>query len=67
MELAALPVFLTESLPSLQTSQAQPEPNCSLPASANLATSSKAPLKSRTMADPSLPETWVLDGVRLRH
>ncbi len=66
MGVSALGVFSMASLPSFDTSQAQPEPNWVLPASASCLTSSSFEPKAAVMALSSLPPASVLEGVRLR-
>src|SRR6201999_4031554 len=62
----ALAVFWIDSLPPLETSQAQPEPNCVLPASASWAINSDVEPKSRAIALASSADGSVLAGERLR-
>ncbi len=52
----ALAVFSTDSVPPLDTSQTQPEPNCSLPAAANFSSSVSSESKSRSMACSRAPD-----------
>src|SRR6185503_1537639 len=63
---SALGVFSIANLPPLLTSQAQPDPNCVLPASASCAINASLPPKAAVMALSNWPLAWVFAGVRLR-